>query len=63
VLKFTVLRAPKATANVPSRRISERQGMRVVLREEREYVSGVLPAETWEITADEWHARRERIKR
>jgi [ribosomal protein S5]-alanine N-acetyltransferase len=58
VLKFPVLRAPKAIANEASRRISERQGMRVVATEEREFVSGRLPAEIWEITAEEWHARR-----
>ena len=28
--------------------------MRVIRREERAYVSGRLPAEVWEITADEW---------
>ena len=58
VLKFPVLRAPKAVVNVASRRISERQGMRVIRTEQREYVSGPLPAEIWEITADEWHAYR-----
>jgi ribosomal-protein-alanine N-acetyltransferase len=58
-LKFPVLRVPKAIANVASRRISEKQGMRVVTREEREYVSGRLPAEIWEITAEEWHAHRD----
>jgi ribosomal-protein-alanine N-acetyltransferase len=57
-LKFPVLRAPKAVANVASRRISKKQGMRVVATEEREYVSGRLLAEIWEITAEEWHARR-----
>lgn len=57
VLKFPVLRAPKAIANEASRRISRRQGMRVVATIEREYVSGRLPAEIWEITADEWQAR------
>jgi ribosomal-protein-alanine N-acetyltransferase len=57
VLKFPVLRAPKAVANVASRRISEKQGMRVIRTELREYVCGQLPAEIWEITADEWHAR------
>ena len=56
-LKFPVLRVPKAIANAASRRISEKQGMRVVAREEREYVSGRLPTEIWEITAEEWHAR------
>jgi hypothetical protein len=32
--------------------------MRLVAREEREYVSGRLPTEIWEITAEEWNARR-----
>jgi ribosomal-protein-alanine N-acetyltransferase len=58
VLKFPVLRSPKAVANEASRRISERQGMRIIGTEEREFVSGRLPAEIWEITAEEWHARR-----
>lgn len=57
-LKFTVLRAPKAVTNVASRRISEKSGMRIVAREERDYVSGRLPTEIWEITADEWNARK-----
>lgn len=58
VLKFPLLRAPKAVANAASRRISEKQGMRIVRREERDFVSGRLPAEIWEITAAEWHALR-----
>jgi ribosomal-protein-alanine N-acetyltransferase len=58
VLKFDVLRVPKAVANAPSRRISERQGMRVIATEERGYVSGRLPSELWEITAEEWNARK-----
>ena len=57
VLKFPVLRAPKAIANEASRRISRKQGMRIVSVEERDYVSGRLPSETWEITAEEWRAR------
>ena len=56
-LKFLVLRVPKAVANVASRRISEKSGMRIVAREERDYVSGRLPTEIWEITAEEWNAR------
>ena len=64
VLKFPMLRVPKATANERSRRISERQGMRVVSTEERDYVSGRLPSELWEITAEEWRARKlERAQR
>lgn len=58
VLKFPVLRAPKAIANGGSRRISEKQGMRVVRTEERDYVSGRFLSEVWEITADEWRTRK-----
>lgn len=58
VLGFQALRAPKAVANVASRRISEKTGMRVVGTEEREYVSGRWLSEIWEITADEWRERR-----
>ena len=59
-LKFPVLRAPKAVANIGSRRISEKTGMRLVATEEHEYVSGRLPTEIWEITAEEWNARHNR---
>jgi [ribosomal protein S5]-alanine N-acetyltransferase len=58
VLGFPVLRSPKAIANAGSRRISEKQGMRVVWSGEQDYVCGRLPSEIWEITADEWRARR-----
>jgi len=58
VLKFSVLRAPKAIPNTASRRISEKNGMRIVATEEREYVSGRFPTEIWEVTAEEWHARK-----
>jgi [ribosomal protein S5]-alanine N-acetyltransferase len=58
VLGFPVLRAPKAIANSSSRRISEKTGMRIVATEERDFVSGRLPCEIWEITADEWHKAR-----
>jgi [ribosomal protein S5]-alanine N-acetyltransferase len=54
VLKKPVLRVPKAIANVASRRVSEKQGMRLIGTTERDYVSGRLPAEVWEITAEEW---------
>jgi RimJ/RimL family protein N-acetyltransferase len=57
-LKFSVMRAPKAIANTASRRISEKTGMRVVAVEERDYVSGRFATEIWEITAEEWRARR-----
>jgi RimJ/RimL family protein N-acetyltransferase len=57
-LGFPVLRVPKAVANAASRRISEKQGMRVVAVEERDYVGGRFPTEIWEITAAEWRARK-----
>jgi ribosomal-protein-alanine N-acetyltransferase len=57
-LQFPVLRTTKAVANTASRRISEKQGMRLVATIEKDFVSGRLPSELWEITADEWRARR-----
>src|SRR5262249_51557403 len=57
-LRFPILRVAKAIANEASRRISEKQGMRMVAIQEREYVGGRLPSEIWEITADEWRANR-----
>jgi len=62
-LKFPVLRVPKAAANIASRRISEKNGMRVVATEEREYVGGRLLTEIWEITAEEWRMRSGVISR
>ena len=58
VLGFSVLRVPKAIPNVASRRISEKQGMRVIAKMERDYVGGRFPAELWEITAEEWNSRK-----
>jgi ribosomal-protein-alanine N-acetyltransferase len=59
-LRFPMLRVPKAAINVASRRISEKNGMRLVAMEEREYVSGRLLTQIWEITAEEWRSRRAR---
>lgn len=58
VLQFPVMRIPKAVMNIASRRISEKQGMRVIATEAREYVCGLLLTEIWEITAEEWRAYR-----
>jgi RimJ/RimL family protein N-acetyltransferase len=63
VLGFPVLRAPKAVANIASRRISEKTGMRVIATLERDYVCGRLPAEIWEITAEEWRNWKKRMGR
>ena len=51
-----VLRVSKAAENVTSRRISQKQGMRQVGTEMKDYVSGRLLSEIWEITADEWRS-------
>jgi RimJ/RimL family protein N-acetyltransferase len=57
-LGFPLLRVPKAADNMASRRISQKQGMRVVQTKESDYVCGRLPTEVWELTAEEWRARR-----
>jgi [ribosomal protein S5]-alanine N-acetyltransferase len=53
-LGFPVLRVSKAMENRASRRISEKQGMRLVGTEMKNYVCGPLLSEIWEITAEEW---------
>jgi RimJ/RimL family protein N-acetyltransferase len=58
VLKFPLLHAPKAAANLASRRISEKTGMRLVGVIEQNCVCGQLPGEVWEITAEEWREFR-----
>jgi ribosomal-protein-alanine N-acetyltransferase len=60
ILRFPRLRVPKAVANLPSRRISERSGMRVVEVKEAPHLAGILPMEIWEITAEEWAAWQQR---
>lgn len=60
VLEMPLMRVPKAVDNTGSRRISEKQGMRVASIEDRDYVSGRLPSEIWEITREEWLARRQK---
>jgi [ribosomal protein S5]-alanine N-acetyltransferase len=60
VLGFPVLRVTKAAANIASRRISEKTGMRLIGTTEKDYVCGRLSTEIWEITAGEWHAFRQR---
>jgi RimJ/RimL family protein N-acetyltransferase len=62
VAGFDVLRIPKAVANTTSRRVSEKTGMHVIATEERDYVSGRLLTEIWEITADEWREKRTPIR-
>ena len=61
VLGFPLLRVSKAVENVGSRRISEKTRMRVVARNESDYVSGRLPTEVWELTAEEWRSARRQL--
>ncbi len=55
-LGFPTLTVPKAAANLASRRISERSGMRLLRTEPHAFVAGALPADIWQITVDEWRA-------
>jgi len=57
-LGFEELRAPKASENTASVRISEKTGMRLLSRHYQAFVSGTLPAEVWSITREEWLRRR-----
>lgn len=57
-LGFSRLRESKASANIASRRISERLGMRLIGTAESDYVCGRLPREIWEQTSEEWLARK-----
>jgi len=63
VLGQPTLRVCKAIANAASRRISLKHGMRVIGLEEANYVSGRQPSEIWELTAEEWHARKKGNRR
>jgi RimJ/RimL family protein N-acetyltransferase len=58
VLGFPVLRVSKAAANLASRRISLKTGMSLVGTQQKDYVSGRLTSEIWEITAEQWRAFR-----
>ncbi|HEX4848130.1 MAG TPA: GNAT family N-acetyltransferase [Novosphingobium sp.] len=52
-----VLRIAKAAGNIASRRISQKQGMRMVRQFEGELVSGPCPFELWELTREEWRGQ------
>lgn len=52
-----VMHVPKAVGNHASRRISEREGMRLVATAQGDFVCGPLPKEVWEMTREEWQGR------
>lgn len=58
VLDRPVLHVPKAVANPASRRVSEKQGMRVLRTLDLPLVSGMQPAELWEINRETWLGKR-----
>ena len=57
-LGFPEMCVQKAIANTASRRISEKNGMRLIETTESDYISGRLPTEIWAITAEEWRRHR-----
>jgi RimJ/RimL family protein N-acetyltransferase len=57
VLGFPLMREPKALANTSSRRLSEREGMRLIEVGHSDFVGGRLPFGIWETTAAEWRSR------
>ena len=62
VLEQPVMRTAKAEENRASSAISRKTGMRLVERFRRDFLCGdQLPAERWEITREEWLARKNRI--
>lgn len=50
-----VLRAPKASVNHASKKISASAGMRLVHTSKEHYIAGELDSELWEITRGEWN--------
>ncbi|WP_248732680.1 GNAT family N-acetyltransferase [Pseudomonas sp. MWU13-2517] len=54
VLQRPVMRVPKASSNLGSRRISERTGMRLIRTDEGRFVEGIFPRDIWEMTREEW---------
>lgn len=53
-----ILRVAKAAANEPSRRISMREGMQVMLRRQQSFVGGTMEEEIWQLTREEWLNRQ-----
>ncbi|MBT2341632.1 MULTISPECIES: GNAT family N-acetyltransferase [Pseudomonas] len=53
-LDHAVMVVPKAVGNQASRRISEREGMRLLRTEEGKFVSGALGKEVWALDREHW---------
>jgi RimJ/RimL family protein N-acetyltransferase len=57
VLGYPVLRVAKSGGNPRSRRISEKQKMRLVGHKMMVFLEGQKKADLWELSAEEWNAR------
>lgn len=57
-LNREVLRAPKASINDASKKISTNTGMRLIRTEKKQYTAGELDSELWELTKPEWNSLR-----
>jgi RimJ/RimL family protein N-acetyltransferase len=54
VMGQTLMQVPKAAQNNASKRISMKEGMRLVDTREDEFVGGKMMTEIWEMTKEEW---------
>ena len=52
-----VMQVPQAAGNDASRKVSQREGMRLVATRDGHFVSGPMPKEIWEMTRAEWLGR------
>lgn len=55
-----VMQVPKAAGNAASKRVSEREGMRLIEVKEGSFVSGPLAKEIWELRREHWLGRSRR---
>lgn len=53
-LERPVMQVPKAAGNAASRRVSEREGMRLIEVSEGNFVSGRFAKELWELRREDW---------
>ncbi|WP_263139911.1 GNAT family N-acetyltransferase [Pseudomonas sp. RIT-PI-AD] len=53
-LQRPLMQVPKAVGNTGSRRVSEREGMRLIEVTEGNFVSGSLAKEIWELRREDW---------
>ena len=56
------MQVPKAAGNQASRKVSEREGMRLVDTQQGHFVSGSLLKEIWEMTQEQWLKRKANLQ-